>query len=111
MKKLGLSLIAAGAFFVSTNVAQAQETETQGEEEVIVEQETQQDGFESLEIMALPQAVKVAVIKSYEGATTESAWVKTGENGEKIYKLDINVDGQTQTVKADAEGNWIEDEN
>ncbi|WP_373058478.1 hypothetical protein [Zunongwangia sp. H14] len=110
MKKLGLSLIAGAAFFFSTNIAQAQEGESETQTEEVSAVQDAQDGFETIEIMSLPQAVKVAVIKSYEGATTENAWVKTGEDGEKIYKLDINVDGETQTVKADAEGNWIKDE-
>lgn len=107
MKKLGLSLIAAAAFLISTNDAQAQATET--EEIVEVEQEQQNDDYQKIEIMALPQAVKVAVIKDFEGATTEEAWVKTDADGKKRYRIAINVDGESRNVVADADGNWIEE--
>lgn len=107
MKKLGLSLIAAGAFLLSTNDVQAQSTDA--EETVTVEQEQQNDDYQKIEIMALPQAVKVAVIKNFEGATTEEAWVKTNADGKKVYKIAINVDGESQNVVADADGKWIEE--
>ncbi|MDT0646909.1 hypothetical protein RM545_09410 [Zunongwangia sp. F260] len=108
MKKLGLSLIAAAAFLISTNDIQAQATDME-EEIVEVEQEQQTDDFQTIEIMALPQAVKVAVIKDFEGATTEEAWVKTDDEGKKVYKIAINVDGESKNVVADADGKWIEE--
>lgn len=104
MKKLGLSLIAAaGMFFFSTNV-QAQ-TETDVTTEVQTTTQTQDD-WTSVDVAALPQAVKDAVMNDYTGATTDEAWSKE-EDGKTIYKLSLNADGETKTVYADQDGNWI----
>jgi hypothetical protein len=107
MKKLGLSLIAAAAFLISANNVQAQTMEA--EETVGIKQEQQNDNYQKIEVMALPQAVKVAVMKDFEGATAEEAWVKTNVEGKKVYKIAINVDGESQSVVSDADGNWMEE--
>lgn len=105
MKKLGLSLIAAaGMFFFSTNV-QAQ-TETEVTTEVQTTAQAQED-WASVDVAALPQAVKDAVMNDYTGATTEEAWSKQ-KDGKTIYKLSLNVNGETKTVYADQDGNWIQ---
>ncbi len=108
MKKLGLSLIAvAGMFFFSTNVqAQTETTETDMTTEVQTTTQAQED-WASVDAAALPQAVKDAVMNDYTGATTKDAWSKE-EDGKTIYKLSLNVDGETKTVYADQDGNWIQ---
>lgn len=108
MKKLGISLIAAGAFFFGVQNMQAQE-EGEMEVEEVVEMEMEQDEFVELDLMALPQAVKDALLTDYNGAVAEEAWVKA--KGEmKIYKLKINVKGETQKVLIDQDGNWLKED-
>ena len=43
----------------------------------------------------------------YNGAVASQAWVKT-EGDQKIYKIDIDVKGETETAFADQDGNWLE---
>ncbi len=113
MKKLGLSLMAAAAMFFVTENMSAQ-TEEEVEEvnethmEATVSEEKSQD-FEEIDVVALPQAIKDAVMTDFNGATTEEAWVKEKED-KKMYKLHLNVDGEKKKVYADAEGNWIDKE-
>ncbi len=107
MKKIVLSLMTMGAvFFGSQNLQAQEETEVEGE----VAFAAAQDEYAEVEIMALPQAVTDAIAKDYSEATTEKAWVKT--DGEiKIYKIDLNDEGEIEQVFIDENGKWIEDEN
>ncbi|MFZ0491235.1 MAG: hypothetical protein WBV11_06790 [Salegentibacter sp.] len=105
MKKLGLSLIAvAGMFFFSTNVQAQTETETTTDMQTTTQA---QEDWASVDVAALPQTVKDAVMNDYTGATTEKAWSEE-ESGKTIYKLSLNVNGETKTVYADQDGNWIQ---
>lgn len=108
MKKLGLTLMAAAGMFLFTQTAQAQVEEPEEIEhtEAIEAQETQ-DEFKSLDILALPQAVKDAVMTDMDGAVTEEAWVKE-KDGKTVYKLSLNTDGEKTKAYIDQEGNWIE---
>ncbi len=104
MKKLGLSLMAAAAMFFATENMNAQVEEVT-ETEAQVADKTQD--LEEIDVVALPQAIKDAVMTDFSGATTEEAWVKEKE-GKKMYKLHLNVDGEKKKVYADEEGNWID---
>ncbi len=105
MKKIVLSVMTVGAVFFGSQNMMAQETET--ETEVTVQ--TSQDEYTEVEVMDLPQAVKDAVSTDFKDATTDKAWVKT-EDEEKIYKLSLTVNGETQEVYVDQDGNWLEDD-
>lgn len=103
MKKIVFSIMTVGAIFFGSQNLAAQETET----EITVQ--TSQDEYTEVEVMNLPQAVKDAVSKDYKDATTDKAWVKTKDE-EKIYKLSLTVNGETQEVYIDQDGNWLEDD-
>ncbi|WP_372917329.1 hypothetical protein [Salegentibacter sp.] len=107
MKKLGLSLIAAAAMFFFTENVNAQ---VEGEVHTDVEMEAhaqEKSDFKEIDVVALPQAVKDAVMTDFNGAVTEEAWVKEKE-GKKMYKLSLNVEGEKKKVYADEDGNWID---
>ncbi|APG60986.1 hypothetical protein [Christiangramia salexigens] len=108
MKKIALSIMTVGAMFFGTQNLQAQ-VETEVEVETELEAEVEQDAYASVEVVSLPQAVKVAVMKEYTGAVVTEAWMKSDED-EKIYKLKLDVDGEIVKVFIDAEGKWVEDE-
>lgn len=107
MKKLGLSLLAATAMFFFTENANAQ---VEGEVKTDVEVEAQaqeKSDFKEIDVVALPQSVKDAVMTDYNGAVTEEAWVKE-KDGKAVYKLSLNVEGEKKKVYADEDGNWID---
>lgn len=106
MKKLVLSMMTIGAMFFATNNLQAQVEEVE-EIETEVEMEVEQEEFASVEVMALPQAVKDAVMTDYDGAVTSEAWVKSKDDA-KVYKLKLDVKGETEKVFIDQDGNWLE---
>lgn len=109
MKKLGLSLFAATAMFFYTEVTNAQvEGEVKADVEVEAHAQEKTD-FVEIDVLALPQPVKDAVMTDFNGAVTEEAWVKE-KDGETIYKLHLNVEGEKKKVYADQDGNWIEKE-
>lgn len=120
MKKLGLSLMAIFGMFLVTQNLQAQETDVNTETEVEADNavemdadvETQaavQQDYQSIDVAALPQAVKDAVMTDFDGAVTDEAWVKE-KDGTKTYKLSLSIDGDTKIVYADEKGNWVEDD-
>jgi len=83
--------------FVS--ITTAQNTLLAANEIVCVEQ----DGFEAIAVDDLPDAVKKAVVKDYEGASVSEAYV----NENKQYKLVLNMEGASKTVYANEKGEWI----
>ncbi|MFD1094798.1 hypothetical protein [Salegentibacter chungangensis] len=121
MKKFGLSMMAVAAMFFSTAGLQAQETEAEMEveteveaQEEVVEQEMEMKQeakaeFQRIEVVALPQAVKEAIINDFDGSMAEEAWVKE-EDGKTTYKLALNVEGEMKKVYADQDGNWVEED-
>lgn len=111
MKKLGLTLIAAAGMFLFSQNAQAQVEEPEEMEQTEAAEEAQEvkDDFKKLDVLALPQAVKDAVMTDMNGAFAEEAWVKE-EDGKNVYKLALNVDGEKKMAFIDKEGNWIEKE-
>ncbi|MGY5846274.1 hypothetical protein ACW6QP_02550 [Salegentibacter sp. HM20] len=109
MKKLGLSLMAAAGMLLATQTMQAQ---TEGEiEEVNATVETEaksmQDDYTEVDVVTLPQAIKDAVMTDYNGAVTEEAWMKE-KDGKVVYKLKLNVNGETEKAYIDQDGNWID---
>jgi len=111
MKRLGLTLVAAAGMFLFSQNAQAQvEEETREMEQMEAQKDTlQQNEFKRVDILALPQAVKDAVMTDMNGAVTDEAWVKE-EEGKMIYKLNLSVEGGKKEAYIDEEGNWIEEE-
>ncbi len=65
---------------------------------------TAENEFEAIETDQLPQAVKDAVAKSYEGQTIKAAYVKT-EEGVKTYKVTLaDAEGKTSDVLFNEKG-------
>ncbi len=104
MKKLILTFAAIGLFFTG---AQAQETETTTTTEVTTETVIENNGYNKIELIELPEAVTTALTRDFAEATTEEVWVRE-KDGKVVYKLRINVDGKPKMLYADAEGNWID---
>tara|TARA_B100000929_G_scaffold264380_1_gene230750 strand:+ start:646 stop:990 length:345 start_codon:yes stop_codon:yes gene_type:complete len=105
MKKFVLSMMTVGAMFFATNNIQAQVEEVEEIEEM--EMEVAKEEFVSIDVMELPQAVKDAVMTDYNGAVASEAWVKTKDEM-KVYKLKLDVDGETEKVYIDQDGKWLE---
>ncbi|WP_308993491.1 hypothetical protein QLS71_011980 [Mariniflexile litorale] len=61
--------------------------------------------FKEITLDKLPAAVTNAVEKDYASATISKAYV----NSKEQYKLDLTIDGNSSTVYADKDGNWIEE--
>lgn len=66
-----------------------------------------EDGFKAIEADQLPQAVKDAIAKNYEGQTIKAAYVK--EEGEaKTYKVTLAAaDDQTSDVLFNEQGEML----
>ncbi|MDR9455996.1 MAG: hypothetical protein RI572_01185 [Salegentibacter sp.] len=107
MKKLGLSLLAVTAMFFYTENVNAQ---VDGGVDANVEVEAhaqEKTDFKEIDVLALPQPVKDAVMTDFNGAVTEEAWVKE-KDGKTMYKLLLNVEGEKKKVYIDQDGNWID---
>lgn len=104
MKKLGLTFAAIGLFFATTTQAQVPPTST----EVPTEERAMEKDYEKIEVTELPAAVSTAITTDYSEAQTREAWVKEKEDGKKVYKIKLDVNGQEETVYADEEGNWLD---
>ena len=101
--------MAAAGMLLATQTMQAQ---TEGEiEEVNATVETEaksmQDDYTEVDVVTLPQAIKDAVMTDYNGAVTEEAWMKE-KDGKVVYKLKLNVNGETEKAYIDQDGNWID---
>ena len=100
-------MLAATAMFFYTENASAQ---VEGEVEAKVEAQAQEKkDFTEIDVLALPQPVKDAVMTDFNGAVTEEAWVKQ-KDGKTMYKLKLNVEGEKKKVYVDQDGNWIDKE-
>lgn len=65
-----------------------------------------QEEFKELAVEELPSPVQEAVKKDFKDAKIEKAYV----NESKEFKLELIVSGASQTVYADANGNWLKKE-
>ncbi|SDR98775.1 hypothetical protein [Christiangramia echinicola] len=106
MKKFALSIMTIGAMFFGTQNIQAQVEE---EIEVETEMEVAQEEFASVDVAELPQAVKDALATDYNGAVASEAWMKSKDD-KKVYKLKLDVKGETKKVYIDQDGKWLEKE-
>lgn len=111
MKKLGLTLMVAAGMFLFTQNAQAQveEPEEMEQTETMEKVQEMKDDFKQIDVVALPQSVKDAIMTDLNGAVAEEAWVKE-KDGKTVYKLTLNTEGEKTKAYIDKEGNWIEKE-
>ena len=107
MKKIALGIMTIGAMFFATQNLQAQVEEVEEVETEEIEM-TQQDEYASVEVATLPQPVKDALMTDYNGAVATEAWVKTKDD-KKVYKLKIDVKGESKKVYVDQDGNWLDE--
>jgi len=63
------------------------------------------DEFKEIAVDKLPASVTSAVKNDFATATISKAYVNTDEQ----YKLELSIDGNTSTVYADKDGNWLEE--
>ena len=108
MKKLGMTLMAATAMFFTVQTASAQ---VEGQDRTTMEQRTQQqEDYQQVEVSELPSEVQQAVERDFQGSTVSEAHVRD-QQGEKSYKIVISTqDGQSRELYADAQGNWIDNQ-
>ena len=103
MKKIVLSMMMTGAMFFAMQI-HAQDGEMAVAEDTM---QMEQEEFASVDVQELPQAVKDALSTDYSEASATEAWVKTkGEN--KVYKIKLDMDGETKKVYVDQDGNWMD---
>ncbi len=107
MKKLMIvPVLALGMLFTTTVTAQEARLAEKETAMLTVEKEEQQKdqekNFTRIETNQLPEAVRNAVSRNYEGATIAEAHVS--EDRAK-YKLVITVGNERKTVYSDANGN------
>lgn len=105
MKKLIMSVAAATALLFATQTASAQE---KTEEVAMNKTEVQapvQDGFEAVEVSALPETVLEAVAADKAGTKIAEA----GFNADKeLYKLELTAEGvEPETAYITADGTWV----
>lgn len=108
MKKLYVTAVVAGAMFFSVESATAQVYEnSQAEAEM---QQTQQTDYTQIEEQDLPEEVRLAVARDYQGSTLSEIYSRE-RDGQTTYKLVLSAeDGESQELFADAQGNWIEND-
>lgn len=98
MKKVVLTAVLAFATMTTFANNQINPTAVQ---HVIVQEE-----YKEIVAEELPTAVKEAIMKDFKGAYVQKAYV----NANNEYKLELIVAEETQTVYADANGNWLKKE-
>ncbi|GAA4308562.1 hypothetical protein GCM10023115_36830 [Pontixanthobacter gangjinensis] len=106
MKKIALSMMTIGAMFFATQNMQAQDEEIEDVDTEVIEME--QEEYASVDVAQLPQPVKDALATDYNGAEATEAWVKTKDD-KQVYKLKLNVSGETEKVYIDQDGNWLDE--
>ncbi|MCH4822711.1 hypothetical protein ML462_05945 [Gramella lutea] len=103
MKRIALSIMTMGAMFFATQM-HAQEEEIASAETTA---EMVQEEFASVDVQELPEAVKDALSTDHANATVTEAWIKTmGET--QVYKLKLDVEGETKKVYIDQDGSWVD---
>ncbi|MDN3595605.1 hypothetical protein [Zunongwangia endophytica] len=109
MKKSILSSFAILGLFFATQSIQAQEEPMEPETEEVEPQSAPEIGeFQSIDVLALPQSIKDATMTEFNAVASE-AWVKM-QDEEKIYKLKVAVDGESKTIYANTEGEWLKED-
>lgn len=105
MKKTILSVFTVTVLLFSVQTVSAQEEPVETKQDTLAQKE---DGFSEIEVIALPQPIKDAVMIDFS-AIASKAWVKTSGE-QKIYKLSIQTEEDLKIMYADKEGNWIKEE-
>ncbi|NJY61189.1 hypothetical protein HC174_00270 [Salinimicrobium sp. CDJ15-81-2] len=106
MKRIFFTAAIAGAMFFSAGTVTAQVYENSERETPFVEEQKME--YTQIQQQDLPQEVRKAVEKDYQGATVSDVYSAEKE-GEVIYKLVLSTqDGESQELFADAQGNWIQ---
>lgn len=104
MKKVLIAVALIAAFGFSAVNAQDPTNEPQ------TQTTTVKDSFKEMKTEELPQAVKDAVAKQYEGKTIKSAYVKEAD-GVKTYKVTLaDAEGKTSDVLFNENGEVIPNE-
>ena len=104
MKKLGLTLVAIGLFFITAQAQVEGELEAEGEIVAVVGEE-----FEKIEVSALPEAVTASTLTQFPDAITTEAYLKNVDE-EVIYKVELDLNGQIKKVYLDSDGNLLKKE-
>ncbi|WBL25379.1 hypothetical protein [Zunongwangia sp. HGR-M22] len=111
MKKSILSSVAILGLFFATQSIQAQEEEPMEPETTEVEEVKSASDiseFKSIDVLALPQPIKDATMTEFN-AVASDAWVKM-QNDQKIYKLKVDVDGESKMIYANTNGEWLKED-
>ncbi len=96
MKKLVLlSALVLGSYTMTASVVSNDNNETT---DVVI-----QDSFKEIALDNVPQAIKDALELDYAGATINKAYV----NEDKVFKLDVILDGASSVLYANESGEWI----
>lgn len=69
------------------------------------------DGFVTIDVKDLPEAIVNAIAKNYQGSTIKKAEVKEGEEGNKVYKIVVvTTDEEEVTVLMKESGAVVDPE-
>ena len=106
MKKTYVTAAIAGAMLISVASANAQVYENS--DTGLSTMYSPEPKFIQMEEQDLPNEVRLAVDRDYNGATFSEIY-SSEKDGETTYKLVLNMqDGQSKELFADNRGNWIE---
>lgn len=64
-------------------------------------------GYSEIDAVALPQAVKDAIMNDFDAAKPQTVWIKE-EGDVKTYKVALKSEEEIEYVYADHDGNWLE---
>lgn len=120
MRRLGMIVLAIAGMMISTNEVKAQQSVTEFNFEVenienseksrlIVDKAFKKKKFDEIEVSYLPQVIKDIILKDFDSATPKKAYVKK-EEGINLYKIEIEINGETKELYSDINGNWTDQE-
>lgn len=106
MKRIFFTAAIAGVMFFTVGTANAQVYENSESETPFVEE--QQTVYTQIKEQDLPQEVRQALEKDYEGATLSEVY-SAEKDGVVTYKLVLSTpEGEAKDLFADAQGNWVQ---
>lgn len=109
MKKLMIVPVLALGLLFTTNVTAQEARLAEKETAMLTVEKAEQEAkkqdkkFTRIEANQLPEAVRTAVARDFEGATIAEAHVSEDRT---TYKLVVNIGNERRTLYADANGNW-----
>src|SRR5690625_1517356 len=105
MKRLMLSAAVAAMFLTggAINAHTIDQSANDGEFATIIQQEQE---YVEIELEDVPDEVDAALAEHYEGAEVQKAYV----NDEGVYKLELEVEEEEQTVYFNEDGTEAEEE-